>query len=288
MVVFWAESSFARIVDGTGIQSYTFLVGRSPVAERLDVPAGTTELEHSVDVDAARFDEGPTELSVTAVDRGGNSTTTTINVEFRSGTIIESIEPRAPGGRFPVVARPFTWEVRALAPAGVASVTFQVDGQQVFVDDTAPYQAQIDPALYADVESVCPDGQHALTAIVTDGNQAEERASWCAQWDDLAPEIELIQPSEAGGFLPLRDGAYLLEVGVVDDDPTPTVTLSVNGNVVGESNAPPYAVSMDAEAILNNLETHEQELDVEITVTDYLGQAEHMVVPVRASRADGL
>ncbi|MEE2756894.1 MAG: hypothetical protein VYA30_09545 [Myxococcota bacterium] len=276
----------ANLTDVSGIQSYSFLVGLNNVGEDLNVADRPARLEQSLALNAADYEEGPVVLTVRATDVFGHQSEATVNVEFRSGLIVESISPAAAGGRFPDVARPFTWTVGAQAPAGVVSVEFQVDGQRVSVDNEAPYEAIIDPGLYVDSQSVCPRGQHELIAIVTDANQQIARGTWCATWDDESPEISLIAPDEPGSLL-ARDGeSYIIEVAVDDADTAPTVAISFDGQEVGRAIEPPYAISVDAGALLNGLETHDQEVSVEVTATDYLGNADQLLLPVRLTRGD--
>ncbi|MGC6418986.1 MAG: Ig-like domain-containing protein [Bradymonadia bacterium] len=276
----------ATLSDASGITSYGFLVGLDPVEEVLVVPGTPDNLQPTVTVNAADFPEGPIDLTVFATDRFGYRTELTHPVEFRTGLILESESPVIIGGRFPTVAEPFNWRVSAQAPAGVAQVEFLVDGVSIAVDNEAPYEAFIDPLVYAERDSLCPPNQHELSVILTDANQQTERGSWCASWDTGLPEIELLRPAEAGGLLVREGDDYVVEVNVVDEDTSPSVTVLLDGVVVGRQDEPPYAVRLAANDLLADLENHSREMTVEVQATDYLGNQDQLIVPFSVSRGD--
>ena len=71
-----------------------------------------------------------------------------------------------------------------------------------------------------------------------------------------------------------------------DNDDQPSVAVEVNDAVVGQQDAPPYQVGLEAAPLLENVETHDQEVTLLVRASDYLGNESTVAPEVRVTRAD--
>ena len=235
-------------------------------------------------------------LRVVATDSDGNQQEASINVEFSNELLIEVTSPVLDGGEFPEISRPFDWEVTASSPAGITGVSFLVDGVEIATDREGPvYSARIDPLLYNGMPSdLCGDEfEHNLSIVVTDGNGEQFTGAWCAAWDSTPPLIRLTNPAveldgSAGLITRSADGTrFNIEMELEDNDDQPSVAVEVNDAVVGQQDTPPYQVGLEAAPLLENVDTHDQEVTLLVRASDYLGNESTVAPDVRVTRAIG-
>jgi len=254
--------------DAGGVRSVRFMVDGQEAAS-LNAAPWTTR------INPADYPPlGPKALEVIATDNGGEVTRTSVNVEFdRPELEVTPVTPM-PGD---IIAEPFVFEVNAQGPNGVAAVTFSIDGEPVGrAVVAAPYRVDVDPADYA-------TGEHQLTATAEDADGNETVFTMGLAWDSEVPEVELISP-ERGGLVTREGDVFTLELAVDDADSSPIVEVFFGDQRAGVREAPPYEMEIRTDVFESD--THEQEIQVRIVATDYIGNERTIEAPLRFSRAD--
>lgn len=158
-------------------------------------------------------------------------------------------------------------------PSGVLGVEFQVDGVPVHTDVIPPYSAAIDTGSWE-------PGEHTLRAATASADGQTAAAEATAIFDNDPPVIESFLPEE-GATLFFEDGAIGLSAEVNDAAPVASVTFRVNGLLVGEASAPPWAASVEPSALLLTADQLPKALEVSVQAVDAQGQeseALHTVV----------
>lgn len=138
----------------------------------------------------------------------------------------------------------------------VAAVTFVVDGVEVLVDPTAPYETTVPVPVGA--TSLVLD----VTAVDDDGAPASVHRELVVT-PDPPPVVELVSPAEGASFL--AQETFTITALASDNRPLQSVVIRVDGAVVFDSTTPPFTVDHTAPLGVASL-------DLDVTATDDLGR----------------
>jgi YVTN family beta-propeller protein len=227
----------ATVSDAAGIASVTFL------ADGVVIATDTTS-PFSANWNASAVANGSHTLRAEARDVAGNvgtSAPVAVTVGAPSDTTGPSVSITSPAAGATVTG---TVAVAATASdaAGVASVTFKVDGTVIGTDTSAPFSVNWDTSAVA-------AGAHTLRAEAKDaannvGTSAPVSVTTAPPPDTTAPTVSIKTPT--GGAT--VTGTVDIEALASDAVGVASVVFKVDGTVIGTELLAPYIVSWDTSA----------------------------------------
>lgn len=171
------------------------------------------------------------------------------------------IDLASPG---PYLTGTVTLKATVSGPPAVLGVEFQVDGLEVHTDVIPPFTVTLDTTAWE-------PGPHTVRAATADefGQVAADEVS--AIFDNDPPTIEAFTPEDQATIF-FEDGAIALAADVTDAAPIEGVAFRVNGLLVAEAAAPPFAATVEPSTLLITEEQLPKALEVSVTATDVQGQ----------------
>ncbi|MBI1756479.1 MAG: S8 family serine peptidase [Fimbriimonas ginsengisoli] len=248
--------------DNNSVASVTFFVDGAQSAQMVAPP-------YSFSWNTTAVADGSHTLMVTAKDGAGNSASasSTVNVSNKSVTPPTCSLTDPTSGA--TVIGSITMSASASSSAGIASVSFTVDGVQVGVATVSPYACPWD-------STKSSNGNHSVSAIAKDslGNQSTASATVSVSNPDLTPPTVSLSNPLSGSTV---SGTISLSASASDNVGVASVAFSVDGVQVGVATASPYSVTWNSTVVANGSHT------ISVVATDAAGNSATASVTVTVS-----
>jgi hypothetical protein len=229
----------ASATDDVGVESVRFQVDGE------DLGAADTSSPYSVSWDTAEVPDGTHAITAVARDAAGNTrTSAAVAVTVDNTAPAVSITAPASGS---AVSGTTTLTASASDGAGVQSVQFQVDGQNVGAADTSsPYSVSWNTA-------GASNGTHTITAVARDAlGNSRTSAAVTVTVDNVAPAVSVTGPA-AGAIV---SGTTAVTANASDNVAVQSVQFRVDGQNAGAADtAAPYSLSWNTVPLTDGTHT---------------------------------
>ncbi|MFH1531879.1 MAG: PQQ-binding-like beta-propeller repeat protein [Pseudomonadota bacterium] len=142
-------------------------------------------------------------------------------------------------------------------------VEFYVDQVRIDTDLIPPYDLMLNTALYE-------DGAHQLSVYTANEVGGYASATVTAMFDNTAPAFTSLEPPEGQGLF-FEDGPLHMALTVADVNPLDAVEFRVNGLLVADFPAPPYAGDIPWETVYVDEASLPKNLFLQFYAKDFLG-----------------